>query len=281
MRPRPAGWLLATSTVAWLVLGLVAPGSAVAEGSLSVDPTSGPPGATVTVAGSGFTPSYYPSGLPIQINLDHGNGNWDLLTTAATVQPDASGNILAHIQIPTSAPAGLLAISAFTGSGASPSASFTSTGSGGGSGPGAPPAFVCGGEPCANPRPDTAQQGQASPAQIAEATKIAWEIAEGANWVCEAAACNAVPADMSEVISFIGHALTIGNLASASIQEYQLGQDIAAFNRSTQGHVSGAPYSPETIERGKKVKEDLRQLHQTLVDSVPGLSAVFPAPADN
>lgn len=98
------------------------------EGTISVTPSSGLSGATVTVTGSGFTPSDYPFGLPIQVNVDHGNGHWELLATVATAHPDANGNINLQIQIPSSAPAGLLAISALTGSGASPSASFNSTG---------------------------------------------------------------------------------------------------------------------------------------------------------
>lgn len=113
-----------------IALGLVVgvPAIALAEGTLSVDPASGPSGSTVTVTGSGFGASDYPSGLPIQVNVDHGNGNWELLGTVATAQVNADGSFSAPIQIPATAPAGLLAISALTGSGASPFASFNCTG---------------------------------------------------------------------------------------------------------------------------------------------------------
>jgi Peptidase A4 family len=113
-----------------LALGLVvgAPAIALAEGTLSVDPTSGPSGSMVTVTGSGFGASDYPSGLPIQVDVDHGNGNWELLGTVATAQVNTDGTFRVAIQIPAKAPAGLLAISAVTGSGGSPFASFNCTG---------------------------------------------------------------------------------------------------------------------------------------------------------
>lgn len=93
-----------------------------------IAPVSGPPGTAVTLSGSGFTDPSYSSGVPIQVNIDHGNGNWELLTTVGNAVPDSNGHFLVGFNIPNNAPVGAqLAISALTGSGAGPSVPFTVT----------------------------------------------------------------------------------------------------------------------------------------------------------
>jgi hypothetical protein len=128
--------------VASCLLALVAmPATAAAQDrTFVVEPNSGPPGTAIVVWGDGW--QGHAPGFPIQANIDHGNGNWELLGTIGNATVDAdNGDLCAlGLQIPSSAPPGLLAISGLTGAGAGPSASFTVTG------PGAPqPPFVGGG----------------------------------------------------------------------------------------------------------------------------------------
>jgi len=69
----------------------------------------------VTLTGTGFQ-DYAGSAVEIDISIDYGNGNWDLLEAgAANPVPDSSGNFTVHVKIPSNAPHGnLLAISTIT-----------------------------------------------------------------------------------------------------------------------------------------------------------------------
>jgi hypothetical protein len=93
-----------------------------------IAPVSGSPGTAVQLSGGGFTDPSYSSGVPIQVNIDHGNGNWELLATVANAVPDGDGNFLVGFNIPDNAPVGAqLAIAALTGSGGGPFVLFTVT----------------------------------------------------------------------------------------------------------------------------------------------------------
>jgi hypothetical protein len=83
--------------------------------TMSVTPASGPPGHTVTLDGQGFS-AYTGSPVEIDISIDFGNGNWDLLVAgAANPVPDANGNFSVGVTIPANAPPGdLLVISSIT-----------------------------------------------------------------------------------------------------------------------------------------------------------------------
>jgi hypothetical protein len=122
------GRLVAVVVVAAGVL--VAPQAAFAQQAISVSPRSGPPGTLVTVTGSGFTHEIYAAGVPIDISVNHGNGQWDSLQNGvAHPRPNAEGLFTATFPIPAHAPVGaLLAISAVTGDGGSADADFTVTG---------------------------------------------------------------------------------------------------------------------------------------------------------
>lgn len=100
---------------ALITLGLPSIASAQSE-TMSASPSSGPPGLSVTISGSGFT-DYAGSQVQLNISVNHGNGNWDLLVAGAAYPvPDANGNFAVKITIPSNAPPGaLLAISAITG----------------------------------------------------------------------------------------------------------------------------------------------------------------------
>jgi len=118
MRPRSRfRWLAAVAVITAIVLATLGlPAVALAQSmTMSVSPTSGPPGQTITLDGEGFT-AYTGSAIEIDISIDHGNGNWDLLVAgAADPVPDANGNFAVNVTIPSNAPPGdLLAISSVT-----------------------------------------------------------------------------------------------------------------------------------------------------------------------
>jgi|SRR5271170_8025734 len=98
--------------------------------TMSVSPVSGPPGQEVVLGGGGFN-AYTGSEVEIDISIDFGNGNWQLLVAgAANPVPDANGDFAATIATPSDAPPGdLLVISSIT----EPEADtfFTVTGSSG------------------------------------------------------------------------------------------------------------------------------------------------------
>lgn len=126
--------LLAVGAVitASILTALGLPAAAFAQSpTLSVSPSSGPPGQKVTLTGQGFT-AYPGDPVEIDISIDYGNGNWDLLTAGAAYPvPDANGNFSVSVTIPSNAPPGdLLAISSISEPEAD--AFFTVTGSGGG-----------------------------------------------------------------------------------------------------------------------------------------------------
>jgi hypothetical protein len=118
MRPRPGfRWLAVVAVIAasaLAMLGLPAVASAQSD-SMSVSPTSGPPGQVVTLDGEGFG-AYAGSEIEIDVSIDYGNGNWDLLVAGAAYPvPDANGNFAVNVTIPSNAPPGdLLAISSVT-----------------------------------------------------------------------------------------------------------------------------------------------------------------------
>jgi len=108
------------AVVAALVAGsftaLGGPTAAFAQSeTMSVSPASGPPGEVVTLSGSGFQ-DYTGSEIEIDISIDYGNGNWDLLVAGAAYPvPDSNGNFAVDVTIPSDAPPGdLLAISSIT-----------------------------------------------------------------------------------------------------------------------------------------------------------------------
>jgi Cutinase/Fibronectin type III domain len=103
-------------TTAGILAMLGMPATAFARSTgMSVSPSSGPPGQQVTLKGEGFA-AYAGSGIEIDISIDHGNGNWDLLVRgAANPVPDVNGNFTVNVTIPANAPPGdLLAISTVT-----------------------------------------------------------------------------------------------------------------------------------------------------------------------
>lgn len=116
MRPRSHFWriaaVIAVAATVLAMLWLPAAARAQSSDSLSASPTSGPPGTIVTLKGAGFT-AYPGDPVEIDISIDHGNGNWDLLVSgAANPVPDANGNFTTNVTIPANAPSGdLLAIS--------------------------------------------------------------------------------------------------------------------------------------------------------------------------
>ena len=115
--------LLALGVTLLLFALLTASASAVGE-PITISPTSGPPGTTVTVNGSGWQ-GY--SDVPIQIDGK----------TLATAHPDANGNFSVRITIPKDAtPGSKVRIDALYGNGGSANAWFNVTegspGSGGG-----------------------------------------------------------------------------------------------------------------------------------------------------
>jgi murein DD-endopeptidase MepM/ murein hydrolase activator NlpD len=119
---RMPGWL-AVCVSLLLFAFLTASASAVGE-PITISPTSGPPGTTVTVNGSGWQ-GY--SDVPIQIDGK----------TLATAHPDANGNFSVRITIPESAtPGSRVRIDALYGNGGSANAWFNVTESGGGTGSG-------------------------------------------------------------------------------------------------------------------------------------------------
>jgi CARDB/Peptidase family M23 len=106
--------LLALGVTLLLFALLTASASAVGE-PITISPTSGPPGTTVTVNGSGWQ-GY--SDVPIQIDGK----------TLATAHPDANGNFSVRITIPESAtPGSRLRIDALYGNGGSANAWFDVT----------------------------------------------------------------------------------------------------------------------------------------------------------
>jgi hypothetical protein len=107
------------------------PAAAFAQSpTMSVSPASGPPGQKVTLTGQGFT-AYPGDQVEIDISIDYGNGNWDLLVAGAAYPvPDSNGNFSVSVTIPSNAPPGdLLAISSISEPEAD--AFFTVTGSSG------------------------------------------------------------------------------------------------------------------------------------------------------
>jgi surface antigen len=102
------------AVTALAILGLPAAAFAQSE-TMSVSPTSGLPGQKVTLNGEGFE-AYAGSEIEIDISIDYGNGNWDLLVAGdAYPVPDANGNFAVNLTIPSNAPPGdLLAISSVT-----------------------------------------------------------------------------------------------------------------------------------------------------------------------
>ena len=133
MRPRWRFRLLAVGavTTASIIATLGLPVAAFAQSpTMSVSPASGPPGQKVTLTGQGFT-AYPGDKVEIDISIDYGNGNWDLLVTGAAYPvPDSNGNFSVSVTIPSNAPPGdLLAISSISEPEAD--AFFTVTGSSG------------------------------------------------------------------------------------------------------------------------------------------------------
>lgn len=102
--------------------------------TISVSPTSGPPGTAVTVRGTGWTHQTYADGVPIEIAQNYGNGQLTLLTTGKSGPPDASGVFNLRMTIPTNAKPGLLSISPITGGPEISDALFTVTSGGASSG---------------------------------------------------------------------------------------------------------------------------------------------------
>jgi len=135
--------------------------------------------------------------------------------------------------------------------------------------------------------PDQTSGGSASlsgnksnqlPDQIAQATNIAWQIVSSYNTVCNVVQCNMVPPTAEKAISTIGQVTTIADLTSAVHESVVVANDLSDLANATSGHVSGEPYSTETIALAHKTGNDTRTLHATLDDLVPGLSIVFPVP---
>lgn len=106
---------LAAICILLLTLLLLVTASAYEE-SISVNPKQGPPGAEVTVTGSGFGPNYY---VPIELGESPG--------PLATAHVNDNRAFTTHLTIPASTPAGKLRIAAIMRSGGSADAYFTVT----------------------------------------------------------------------------------------------------------------------------------------------------------
>jgi Peptidase family M23/CARDB len=102
-----------------LLFALVTESASAVGEQITINPTSGPPGTTVTVNGSGWQ--------------DHASRGWDVPVqingvTLATAHPDANGNFSVRITIPESAaPGSRVRIDALLGNGGSASAWFDVT----------------------------------------------------------------------------------------------------------------------------------------------------------
>jgi lysophospholipase L1-like esterase len=104
---------------ALLLLALLTPSASAVGEQITISPTSGPPGTTVTVNGSGWQ-DHASRGLDVPIQI---NG-----MTLATAHPDANGNFRVQITIPeTAAPGSKQRIDAILGNGGSANAWFDVT----------------------------------------------------------------------------------------------------------------------------------------------------------
>ena len=109
---------------------LAVPTVAAAEGpaAISVSPTSGLPGTSITVRGTNWTHPSWASGVPVNIYQNYGNGNLKRLADGNSGRPDAQGNFSIQMVVPSSAEAGLVTVAALTGGGSSTDAQFTVVG---------------------------------------------------------------------------------------------------------------------------------------------------------
>jgi len=127
------GWLrylIALTGTCALLLGGTAPAAADGPATISISPTSGPPGTSITVTGENWTLPSWAGGVSIDIDQNYGNGNLKQLGLGNSGPPDRNGSFSAKVTIPTSAEPGLITITALTGGGYAPTASFTATGAG-------------------------------------------------------------------------------------------------------------------------------------------------------
>jgi hypothetical protein len=213
--------------------------------SVTLSPPEGPPTTVVTAAGRGFTPSQ-----PVQVTQAGGPG---ITGGGGTVRADQSGAISMSFRIADQTPPGVITVT-FRQSATIATAQFRVT-------------------PSLSNQPSGGQLGQ-----VAQATGLAWQIIDTLNNVCGIDHCQYVPPDISQVISQIGKALNIGNLAYAAGMGVVVGNDLAALNNAIKGHVKGTPYSAGALALRKKAGNDTRALHEALTSAVPGLSLVFPVP---
>jgi len=142
--------------------------------------------------------------------------------------------------------------------------------------------------------PDVSQQAvQGSPAMHIFAVTISspstgdaftqvadmiWQIVDSGNTVCEILQCKFVPPNVSDLISRIGQAETIGSLVDAVRESVIVGNDLSALTAAIKGHVPGTPFSSAVKGLAGRAWNDTRALQQTLEGLVPGLSVLWPVP---
>ncbi|WKX07428.1 cutinase family protein [Streptomyces sp. NL15-2K] len=102
-----------------MVIGLIPTGTASAVGeAISLSPTEGPAGTTVTVTGTNWE-EHASRGLDVPINIG--------TSQLAVAHPAANGDFVVDIEIPRATPPGAVRIDAIIGNGGSASATFTVT----------------------------------------------------------------------------------------------------------------------------------------------------------
>lgn len=114
--------------------------------------------------------------------------------------------------------------------------------------------------------------------KLAKLGGMIWQIVGVSNMVCEVINCKFVPPNVTKLISRVGAAQTIGDLASAVHKATIVGNDLSALNKAIKGHRIGQPYSAKVKALARTAWNDTRSLQRTLEDLVPGLSAIWPVP---
>lgn len=129
--------------LSWVLLLGLSPSIAMAAAapdeprSLTVDPSSGPPGTSVTVRGTGWDPEYYSTGVRVGFYQNFGNGVLTSYADERSVQPDDKGRFSFGHTIPDGfADGDILTFSGLIGNGGGERANFTVAGGGSSGGQG-------------------------------------------------------------------------------------------------------------------------------------------------
>ncbi|MFI5897168.1 hypothetical protein ACIA5D_44460 [Actinoplanes sp. NPDC051513] len=115
--------------------------------------------------------------------------------------------------------------------------------------------------------------------QLRELLSGIWDVVSVGNTACDVTDCNTrwSSSGASKAITYLERARTIYSLANATALAVRVGKDLDELNAALEA-ADEDKHDPKVVAAARKTLADTKDLHRSLLDTIPGLGLLWPVP---